>query len=156
MIRLCKKEEFDDLVEILRLSFEKASIDKKIEDMFGNLIGIPWWKRKSIDVRNEFYLNPDGVFVKIIEGKIVGFITTIISKESNTGRIQTLAIHPNYQRKGIGTELINHALKYFKKEGLKLARIDVKESNISAFELYKKLGFKEVARQINLAMKIEK
>lgn len=154
MIRVCKKGEFDKLVEILKLSFEKASLDKRIEDTIGKILDISWWERKSLDVKREFNSNPKGTFVKIINNNIAGFITTFIEKESKTGRIMTLDVHPNYQKKGIGTELLNYVLKYFKALKIRLVRIEVMEDNIVALKLYEKTGFKKVANQISLAMRL--
>lgn len=154
MIRICEEKEYNVLIGILRMSFESASMDKIIEDKLGNAVGMSWWERKSLDVRREIRANPKGVFVKIVNNHITGFVTTFIEAESKTGRIMTLTVHPDFQKKGIGSELINHALNYFKEMGLKIARIETLEDNAGALNLYRKLEFEDMARQVYLAKKI--
>lgn len=148
-------KEHNVLIGILRMSFESASLDKIIEDKLGNAVGMSWWERKSLDIRREIKANPKGVFVKIVNNHIAGFVTTFIEAESKTGRIMTLTVHPDFQKKGIGSELINHALNSFKEQGLKLARIEVLEDNTGALNLYRKLGFQDMAPQMYLAKKID-
>ncbi len=156
MIRVCKEEEYSVLIEILRSSFAPSSIDKRIEEKFGKVIGFDWWERKAVDVMKQVEDFPGGVYVEELEGKITGFITTYVDRKFSTGRICTLAIRPKHQGKGIGTRLIIHALKIFKEEKLKLARIEVLEENKGAYKLYKKFGFEPVASNVNMARKIDK
>ncbi|OGF51090.1 MAG: hypothetical protein A2231_08815 [Candidatus Firestonebacteria bacterium RIFOXYA2_FULL_40_8] len=152
MIRLCKKEEYVTLVEILRDSFAVGSIDKRIEDKFGKVIGFDWWERKAVDIMREVEHYPTGVYVMEFEKKIAGFITTSMDKRFSVGKVHTLAIHPDYQGAGFGTRLLKHSLKLFKTNGMKIARIEVLEDNPKAYELYKKLGFDEAGKQVHLVM----
>ena len=55
--------------------------------------------------------------------------------------IHTLAVHPDYQKCGVGKELINFAIQYGKEENMKSIRLDVFEKNIPAINLYEKSGF---------------
>ncbi|MEI6846302.1 MAG: GNAT family N-acetyltransferase [Candidatus Firestonebacteria bacterium] len=155
MIRAYKKEEYVALVEIIRDSFAGGSIDSRIENKFGRLIGAEWWERKATDILKEVESNPAGVYIQEFEGKPAGFITTSMDKRFSVGRVHTLAILPKYQGAGFGTLLLKHALKVFKADGMKLARIEVLEDNPNAYRLYKKLGFEEAARQVHLVMKLE-
>lgn len=154
MIRLCKNEEYGVLIEILRESFAVGSIDKRIEDRFGKIIGCEWWERKEVDIKKEFEANPSGVFVFEIDGKLAGFITTSLDKRFSLGRVHTLAVSPKYQGAGFGTKLLKYALEVFKTNKMKLARIEVLEDNPNAYELYKKLGFEPTAKQVVLAMRM--
>ena len=155
MIRLCKKEEYGILIEVLRDSFSSGSLDKQLEDKFGKVNGFDWWERKSEDIMKQVKDFPEGVFVEELDGRIVGYITTFIDKKFSVGRIWTITVLPAYQGKGIGARLIKHALDMFKKNKLKLARIEVIQENPKACELYKKLGFEPFSSQVNLAMKIK-
>ena len=156
MIRIAKPEEIGALIEIIRITFEKVSIDKSIEDHFGRLTGTPWINRKAVDIRRDLAQNPQGVFVKIVDNKIAGFITTVIDSEFSTGRIPHLAVLPEYQGKGIGKELLRHALQYIKDSGMKLMRIEVLAHNKGALKLYREFGFEEVSTQLHLAMPVSK
>ena len=49
-----------------------------------------------------------------------------------------------YRDKGIGEFMIRQALKYARKEGIKIVELSVFANNGRAIHLYKKLGFKKV------------
>jgi ribosomal protein S18 acetylase RimI-like enzyme len=152
MIRAARADEADELVDIVRRSFEKVSIDKSIEDTFGPVTGLKWHERKAMDIRRDIAVNFSGVFVAETGGKIAGFVTVILDKAANTGRVSHLAVSPEHQGKGFGKSLLYHALKYIKGSGMKLMRIEVLAHNANAREMYLKAGFKEVAKQLHLAM----
>ena len=152
MIRIAKADELGELIDIIRRSFQDVSIDKSIENSFGQIIGKPWHERKAADIKRDCALNPEGVFVKVIDGKIAGFITTFLDRDSSTGRIPHLAVSPEFQGKGIGSELLAFALQYIKISGMKLMRIEVLAQNKKALEMYTKAGFKKIAEQLHLAM----
>jgi ribosomal protein S18 acetylase RimI-like enzyme len=156
MIRTARPEEVDELVDIVRRSFADVSIDKAIEETFGRVIGMAWHERKALDIKRDVKLNPEGIFVRLEKGIIAGFITTAVDRDSGTGRIPHLAVLPEYQGKGIGKALLNHALRFLKTSGAKMMRIEATATNKKALELYVKTGFKEVSRQVYLAMPSEK
>lgn len=52
-----------------------------------------------------------------------------------------LAIHPDFQRQGLGTLLLNKLLESAQKKGLERATLEVGENNQLALNLYKKFGF---------------
>jgi len=156
MTRVARADEVIELIDIIRRSFTDVSIDKAIEDSFGNIIGKAWHERKAADIKRDCTLNPEGIFVKVIDGKIAGFITTFLDKDSSTGRIPHLAVSPEYQGKGVGKELLNHTLKYIKQSGMKLMRIEVLSHNKAALAMYTKAGFKKMSKQLHLAMLSDK
>ena len=59
--------------------------------------------------------------------------------------ILTFAVHPKYRQRGVGTQLLTHALNMAKTLGAKKVTLEVRVSNISAQSLYKKFGFQIVA-----------
>src|SRR5205807_189665 len=65
------------------------------------------------------------VWVAEAHGMMTGFIAyTLNSMENgqeNTGEVELLAVHPDYQNHGIGTELNQFALEKMKESGMKLA-----------------------------------
>ena len=52
---------------------------------------------------------------------ILGFIAYACNSEEQTGEVELLAVHPDYQNQGIGTALNTFALDKMKAEGVKLA-----------------------------------
>ncbi|MEK0184422.1 ribosomal protein S18-alanine N-acetyltransferase [Microcoleus anatoxicus] len=58
-----------------------------------------------------------------------------------------LAIHPQFQRQGLGQALLLALLKSACDRQLERATLEVRESNLAAVSLYKKFGFKEAGRR---------
>lgn len=61
--------------------------------------------------------------------------------------ITILAVHPDYQRQGLGKFLLYALLRDAKRRQLEWATLEVKPSNQAALSLYQKFGFKEVGRR---------
>ena len=61
----------------------------------------------------------------------------------NTGTVVLLAVHPDYQNRGIGTELNTFALEKMKESGVKLAVAEtgVDPSHAPARQSYEKAGY---------------
>ncbi|MBW4547289.1 MAG: ribosomal protein S18-alanine N-acetyltransferase [Symplocastrum torsivum CPER-KK1] len=61
--------------------------------------------------------------------------------------ITILAVHPNYQRQGLGQLMLYALLRDAKKRQLEWATLEVKPSNQAALSLYHKFGFTEAGRR---------
>jgi ribosomal protein S18 acetylase RimI-like enzyme len=61
------------------------------------------------------------VWVAEVEGKVVGFLACELNTDDKTGEVQLLAVHPEYQDRGIGTELNLFALEKMKETGMRMA-----------------------------------
>ena len=71
------------------------------------------------------------------------------------GWITTIGVLKGLRRKGIGMSLILHGLKWLKSEGMTEAELDVDNSNpTQAIELYKKVGFKVIRKDLTYLKKI--
>jgi ribosomal protein S18 acetylase RimI-like enzyme len=62
------------------------------------------------------------VWVAEVDGVVVGFLAYELNVKEKNGEVQLLAVHPEYQNRGIGTELNKYALKKMKERGMKLAK----------------------------------
>ncbi len=63
--------------------------------------------------------------------------------QDNTGEVELLAVHPDYQNQGIGTELNHFALEKMKESGMKLAIVATggDPGHASARRTYEKAGY---------------
>jgi len=61
--------------------------------------------------------------------------------------IANVAVHPNYQRKGIARSLVNEAMEFLLPRQLDGIWLQVDEGNQPALELYLRQGFEEVSRR---------
>ncbi|MCW4022862.1 MAG: ribosomal protein S18-alanine N-acetyltransferase [archaeon] len=110
---------------------------------------------------NLFFINlhkrfPATFIVAEVNDSIVGYImcrveTGIPSFKvlgiTRKGHVISIAVLPEHHRKGIGYSLVNEATKAMSFYKAKECYLEVRESNLSAISLYKKLGFK-IARTI--------
>ncbi|WP_371803497.1 GNAT family N-acetyltransferase [Candidatus Lokiarchaeum ossiferum] len=83
------------------------------------------------DSENHWYgIEKDGIYVSVCWNQIF----------EHGGHIAFIATRPEYQNRGMATELINFALiRNFQKNTLSI--IHVSAENISAYNLYKKMGY---------------
>ena len=63
------------------------------------------------------------------------------AKDNEVSFIHALGVHPEYQRKGVSTAMVNHAISLAKSKNHKAMRLDVLEGNLPAEKLYPKHGF---------------
>ena len=149
IIRTAVASDLKDIVALTEKEFRGASIDAKIEDMLG---GTPWIETKAVVLKNELEKNPDGCFVAVLDGEVVGYVTTAIISVASRGVIANLAVSSKLQGRGIGRKLIDLAISHFRKLGLHQAKIETLASNQVGQHLYPSLGFREVERQVHYIM----
>ena len=77
--------------------------------------------------------------VGLLDGRVVGFIVTR-SVGDREREVLNIAVHPDFRRLGIGTELLRSEL--VRSPGAHF--LEVRESNTPARELYRRLGFEVV------------
>ncbi|MDX1925517.1 MAG: GNAT family N-acetyltransferase [Pirellulaceae bacterium] len=153
-IRSYQPDDLDELKRITVEGFEGIAIDQSVENLLGTLSGHDWRWRKSRHVDEDVQANAAGVFVAEQSGNILGYISTRIDYESGKGRIPNLAVDKSVRGQGIGRSLIEHALEYFRQEGMSFAMIETMDNNPIGQHLYPSCGFIETCRQIHYARKL--
>jgi ribosomal protein S18 acetylase RimI-like enzyme len=150
-IRPYLEEDRERLKEITIAAFtEQASIDRRIEQAFGVLSGVDWAARKRQAIDADCDAHPAGILVAVSgEGRVLGYITTRLNRDSRLGWIPNLAVDPAGQGKGTGRRLLEAALDYLRGAGMTHVKIETLASNERGQTLYPSLGFVEVARQIH-------
>lgn len=63
--------------------------------------------------------------------------------------MMNLAVHPDYQRQGIGEKLVLALIEVLKEKGSHCLTLEVRASNLPARKLYEKLGFQTVGKRKN-------
>jgi ribosomal protein S18 acetylase RimI-like enzyme len=155
-IRPYRPEDLARLQEITAMTFGPVSIDRNMEQLLGPFGEGGWQGRKVAAIADDCRLQPDGVFVAEDPQtrQPIGYITTRLSQASRIGWIANLAVDPAWQGKGLGRALIQHAVDFFRQQGMEVAKIETLEQNPVGQGLYPTLGFQEVARQIHYAMRL--
>lgn len=94
-----------------------------------------------------------------LDGRAIGYIRLKQGegKGSHVGEISIVAVHPDFQRRGIGTRLMKAILDMADNSmGLKRLRLTVHADNHIAVHLYESLGFEIEGRERKAVFKDEK
>ena len=71
----------------------------------------------------------------------------ILFRVMDEAEITSFSIRKDLRGKGIGTSFLTELLDYLRKDGAKIAFLDVRESNVAAQKLYRKCGFSPLGRR---------
>jgi ribosomal protein S18 acetylase RimI-like enzyme len=153
-IRIFQPNDLPELKRITIEAFDGIAIDQRVEEQLGLLHGLDWRARKARHIDDDVEANPGGVFVAEEDGKILGYITTRLERAIGKGRIPNLAVTQEARGRGVGRELIEHAVGYFRQEGMSFAMIETMAYNEVGNHLYPACGFVEIARQVHFARKL--
>ena len=154
VIRPYRESDRQALRDMTVEAFEEVSIDHNIDRVLGPVAGRDWRWRKARHVDEDVTANPAGIFVAEAGGRVVGYVSTRIDREAGRGRIPNLAVDAAARNLGLGRRLIEHALDYFRVEGLVYAVIETMAQNAVGDHLYRACGFAEVARQVHFARRL--
>ena len=91
--------------------------------------------RRSVDQGPVFRVLED-----ISSGRAIGFLR-LRADRPEEGYVSDVALHPEYQRRGLGEAMLRWALARFREDGLRSAALTVSSDNGPAIALYRKLGF---------------
>jgi ribosomal protein S18 acetylase RimI-like enzyme len=79
------------------------------------------------------------IFVSHAEGRISGFV--IAGVTDSFGFIQRLAVHPDFQRRGDASSLVQNSLAWMQSRGCKSTVVNTEVSNAAALSIYERNGF---------------
>ncbi len=104
---------------------------------------LPWPQRSF---QFELTDNPASrCWVAELDGRVVAMLVGwLIVDELH---VATIATHPDFRRQGIGRDLLAHGLRAAKAEGALTSFLEVRESNLTALEMYRKFGYVESGRR---------
>ncbi|MCY3413654.1 MAG: GNAT family N-acetyltransferase [Candidatus Heimdallarchaeota archaeon] len=121
-IRTYEKKDYEQVIEL----WEKTDLTITLSDQRDEL-------QKTAD------RNPDSFFILENEGIIIG--TVIAAWDGRRGYIHHLAVHPEYQRRGYGKQLMAYSMDYFNKNGAVKVHLFVENRNAAVIEFYKSMGW---------------
>ncbi len=98
------------------------------------------------------WLIENEIIVKYINGKLIGFCCVSIYAEGTTLWIRELAVHPDFQGKGFGKELMGMAIKYGLSKGAQKSFLAVDIENKTAIHLYEYYGYEAKVNEIEVQM----
>lgn len=95
--------------------------------------------KNLFDINSIINDNNQRLYGYFLHDKLIGFLHLTVSFEE--ADIVNVIIQKEYRHRGIGTELINYAVK---QDNLAKLNLEVRESNKNAIAFYQKLGFQEI------------
>jgi ribosomal protein S18 acetylase RimI-like enzyme len=81
------------------------------------------------------------VLVARVDGRVTGGIVCLTHAGQKIARIDSLAVHPDWQGKKIGRRLLKAAIAYARSTGMTAMTLEVNTWNAPAFCLYRSSGF---------------
>jgi [ribosomal protein S18]-alanine N-acetyltransferase len=125
VIREMAKEDIGDILEIEKQSFVTPWTRGMVQDTLTSPISTS--------------------FVMEQEGRVLGYI--MLYSVADEAHILNLAIDPARRRKGHGSRLLEYAVEYCLRRGVSDFFLEVRDSNHSAQDLYRKHGFRVIGRR---------
>jgi ribosomal protein S18 acetylase RimI-like enzyme len=89
----------------------------------------------------EEYVKRGQCFIAEDEGQVVG-VYVLLPTRPRTVELVNIAVAKEQQGKGIGKQLVNHAIQIAKSQGYKTIEIGTGNSSIGQLALYQKCGFR--------------
>lgn len=129
-IRRAAKEDLKEISDIFRKETAKRPYCQR-------------WTQKTAFEKIEAFFKKSDIYIVVIDKKIIGFIILRITvgERGRGAYIEELWLKSDFQRKGIGKNLMNFIENKCKRIGVKsIGLISDKRSN--AFRFYKKLKYK--------------
>jgi len=126
-LRLMEEADLDQVLEVSSLSLKES------------------WSKSSF--LNELSNPLAKYMVSIVNDNIVGFAGIWIIVDE--GHITNIAVHPDFRGQGIGEKLVLSLINQASSWSINSFTLEVRDSNIIAQNLYKKLSFIEEGRRKN-------
>ncbi len=82
------------------------------------------------------------------DGKLVGAAIVQRHGSTDTWIVGTVAVLPDYRRRGLARKLVERGLEIIRQEGGKRVWLSVIDGNVPAYSLYERLGFEHYSGQI--------
>ena len=80
-------------------------------------------------------------FAAVRKGEQIGWIQIGYEKWNNRMRVWELLVKKEHRKKGIGTQLMQHAIKLAKERGARMLVLETQSCNTKAIEFYLKRGY---------------
>lgn len=79
--------------------------------------------------------------------RLAGLAVTSLFRLEKIAELETILVHPRFRRRGIGSQLLIASKSFAQCAGATLLRLEVRESNRDAIELYRMHGFRHMGKR---------
>ncbi len=124
-------------VRFLEITYRKM-LEKDIDSTF-NLESTVLDGQSLSTIKTAVNSDINSCFVAISGEELCGFCSFTCA--GGTANLDSLSVHENFRRCGIGKELLQYAMKEIAKTNTSTFWLEVRSENITAVKLYENLGF---------------
>jgi len=97
------------------------------------------WNDPHKDIRRKLGVRPDWFLVGVLDDQIVACL--MAGYEGHRGWLNYLAVHPEYQRRGLARAIVTGAERLLREAGCPKINIQIRTSNHGVIEFYRRLGY---------------
>ena len=143
-IRPFEKSDIDAIVEFSLLAWEPVFVawERILGPTLYPLAIYPDWRKSQKKVVERGCSNENLItWVAEVDENVAGFVAYEL--RGKRGVVELLAVHPEHQNRGIGTELNNFAIERMREAGMKIAEVGTggDEGHAPARRSYEKAGY---------------
>ena len=110
------------------------------------------WNNPYKDIARKLKVQPELFLMGYLEDKLIASI--IAGYDGHRGWINYFAVHPDFQARGYGKQLMENVENGLRELGCPKINLQIREGNDKVLSYYQKLGFVEEKR-INMGKRIE-
>ena len=104
------------------------------------------------DIARKLSVQPDLFLVGYIENKLIASV--MAGYDGHRGWINYFAVHPDFQSKGFGRQLMDYVENKLRELGCPKINLQIRQGNEKVLSYYQKLGFVKEKR-ISMSKKLE-
>lgn len=113
------------------------------DEIFGRLYGDDWRRQQQQDVEKVLRDEKSEVWVAEVNGEVAGFVAAVVDVDSRMGEIYMVAVDPDFQNQGLGTQLTDVATDRLREAGISVVLVSTggDAGHAPARRTYEKAGF---------------
>lgn len=113
------------------------------EEIFGRLYGDDWRCQQQEDVEKALRDEKSEARVAEVDGEVAGFVTAVVDANTRMGEIYMVAVDPDFQSHGLGTQLTDVATDWLRDAGMAVVVVSTGGDigHAPARRTYEKAGF---------------
>ncbi|WP_081737784.1 GNAT family N-acetyltransferase [Arthrobacter sp. H41] len=100
-----------------------------------------WITRQVADLSRVLDDEPGSVQVALEDGQVIGWEAVRLHLQDRMGEVYVLAVDPDYQRRGVGTALMNHAFENIRAAGMAMVETGDDPGHAASRASYEAAGF---------------
>lgn len=146
---MIRRYRTDDAAPVIALSLRAwAPVHDSMRQAMGvevflRLYGDDWRAHQRNDVEDVLADPQMEVWVADVDGDVVGFVAAVLKPDEHLGEIYMLAVDPESQNRGLGSELTDVATDWIRAAGMPVALVSTggDEGHAPARRTYEKAGY---------------